>query len=613
MTFVKCQASRRFCDGTMQRMPFARFDDVKPGRSRSLALTSPVNTLLAFKPGEVADVLAELEEEVERGRWVGGWVSYEAAPGVDPTLTVRGGSETTFGPLPLACFGVFEASQPATELPTRGYDLGEWAPAIDAGQHAHDVHRIREEIRQGNVYQVNHTFRLSAPFAGDPLSFYGDLVRSQNGGYCAYLGFGRWQVLSASPELFFEWRDGLLLSRPMKGTIQRGRDRAEDARMQAALRSSAKDRAENVMIVDMVRNDLGRVARAGTVEVPSLFATEKYDTVWQLTSTVSAEPRPGTTLAEVFAALFPAASITGAPKVAAMELISRLETNPRGVYCGAIGYGGPAQDGAPIWRFNVGIRTVLIDLESARGWYGTGGGITYDSTPSGEYAEAMLKTRVLARRSSDFDLLETIRWTPDAGFRHLERHVRRLMTSADYFDVPVSDAHVREALAEAVRGVDRPRRVRLGVSRQGRVTVDIGQMPKMFDPVRLAVDHVPVDSSDPFLRHKTSRREVFEAAAARHPDADDVILINGRGELTETTIASLVMETDGRWVTPPLESGCLPGVERAHLLASGEIHEQVIYPADLDRASGVARVNSLRGWEPATLALSEQRPSLTRT
>lgn len=597
----------------MRAMAFARFDDVKPGRSRSLALVSPVKTLQALGAGEVAGVLAELEEEVLRGRWVGGWVSYEAAPGINPTLTVRDGSEATFGSLPLACFGVFESAHPATELPTAGYDLGEWVPAIDAAQHAHDVQRIREEIRQGNVYQVNHTFRLTALFTGDALSLYGDLVRSQNGGYCAFLDFGRWQVLSASPELFFEWRDGLVVSRPMKGTIQRGRDGAEDIDMQATLSASPKDRAENVMIVDMVRNDLGRVARAGTVEVPSLFATEKYDTVWQLTSTVTAEPRTGTALAEVFAALFPAASITGAPKVAAMELISRLEADQRGVYCGAIGYGGPGKNGIPIWRFNVGIRTVLIDKANERGWYGTGGGITYDSTPSGEYAEALLKTRVLARRSSDFDLLETMRWTPDAGFHHLGRHLRRLMASADYFDVPVSNAHVREALEEALRGVDRPQRVRLRVSRQGGITVDIGPTPKAFEPVRLAVDHVPVDSNDPFLRHKTSRRELYEAAAARHPYADDVILVNERGELTETTIASLVAEVDGRWVTPPLESGCLPGVERAHLLAVGEIGERVLYPADLDRATGLARVNSLREWESATLAVPEQRSSLTGT
>ena len=254
---------------------------------------------------------------------------------------------------------------------------------------------------------------------------------------------------------------------------------------------------------------------------------------------------------------------------------------------------------------------MLIDAATGLGWYGTGGGITYDSTPSGEYAEALLKTRVLARRSSDFDLLETIRWTPDVGFHHLDRHVRRLMASADYFDVPVSDAHVRGALEEAVRGVDSPKRVRLKVSRQGGITVETGRVPVITEPVRLAVDEVPVDSSDPFLRHKTSRREVFERAAARHPYADDVILVNERGELTETTIASLVAQVDGRWVTPPLDSGCLPGVERAHLLAAGEIGERVLYLADLGRVTGLARVNSLRGWESATLAVSEPMSSLT--
>lgn len=586
----------------------ARFDDLRPGRRRSFALGRRLGVLEALDASHVPEVLADAEQAVRAGHWVAGWVTYEAAPGFDPALVVH---EPIPG-LPAAWFSIHDGRGPVHHSVPGPYRLDGWLSSITEEDHAEGVTAIRQHIRNGNTYQVNHTFRLRADHAGDPLGLYLDLARSQNAGYGAFLDSGRWVVASASPELFFEWRHGRLTCRPMKGTAARGPDLASDETQRSRLEHSEKDRAENLMIVDMVRNDLGRIACTGTVAVPALFTTEKYDTVWQLTSTVTATARPGLGLVDVFAALFPSASITGAPKVATMRIIRELERDPRGVYCGAIGFGGPGADGQPEWAFNVAIRTVLMDQHTGVALYGTGGGITYDSTARGEYREAVLKAEVLARRSADFRLLETFRWDPEGslpeeGFRRLDLHLERLADSARYFDVPFDPAEVRAALDRAVAGRTASQRVRLLVDRTGLVEVEATPLdpdPPVAHPpglLHLALDTCPVDDSDPFLHHKTTNREVYDAASRRHPRADDVILVNRRGEVTETTIGNLVAECDGDWVTPPVSSGCLPGVERRALLESGTIRERVLTADDLRSARRLARVNSVRGWQEAVL------------
>jgi para-aminobenzoate synthetase / 4-amino-4-deoxychorismate lyase len=305
----------------------------------------------------------------------------------------------------------------------------------------------------------------------------------------------------------------------------------------------------------------------------------------------------------VFSAIFPCASITGAPKVATMRIIAELEPDPRGVYCGAIGFGGPGTDGEPQWAFNVGIRTVLADRSTGRAWYGTGGGVTYDSTPEDEYQEALLKAQVLARRSADFALLETMRWDPATGFHNLSRHLHRLSDSAWYFDVPLDPAEVRAALDRATAHCDGPQRVRLLVDRTGWVTVEATPAPAPpTAPVRLALDtDHPVDPADPFLHHKTTNRRIYDEALDRHPSVDDVVLVNTRGEITETAIANIAVHLHGEWRTPPGASGCLPGVERARLLEAGLLVEKPITIDDLDQVDGVARFNALRGWEDCAL------------
>ena len=583
-------------------MTSARFDDLRPDRRRSFRLAGLVEEFAAHTLAEVRPTLDRASDAVAAGRWVAGWVAYEAAPAFDTAMVVRTLSGTSLVDLPLAWFAVFERREHADD-PSGDDTPGTWTPTIDAARHADDIEQIRERIARGDTYQVNHTFRLSAPFTGAPTALYGRLARAQRGGYGALLECDRWAIASASPELFFEWANGHLTCRPMKGTAPRGLDEAEDAQRRAELLASAKDRAENLMIVDMVRNDLGRVAVPGTVGVPALFEAERYDTVWQLTSTVGARTAPDTTLTDVFTALFPCASITGAPRSSTMRIIADLETTPRGVYCGAIGFGGPGQNG-PEWTSNVGIRTVLLDRAAGIAWYGTGGGITHDSTPSGEFAEALLKAEVLHRDPVDFDLLETLLWTPTEGFPLLERHLARLGASARYFAIPLDPDAVRSALTAAVSGRGVASRVRLIVDREGRPHVTASDTPTApASPIRVAIDTEPVPSRDVFSRHKTTRRAVYEAAAARHPDVDDVVLVNEHGDVTETTIASIAALIDGRWLTPPLSAGCLPGVARAEALASGRLVEAPLTPTDLQRADAVARINALRGWEALSIVI----------
>ena len=579
----------------------ARFDDLRPHRRRSFALARPEVVHCASTLPEVADVVSKAEAAVRNGRWVAGFVTYEAGPAFDPALEVSPVDGSSVEELPLAWFAEYDARH-AVDDPFDGtYRLGDWVPTISPADHHAAVGTIREHIRQGRTYQVNHTFRLEADFAGDAASLYRDLSRSQTCGYGSFIDTGRWAIASASPELFFEWRDGKLISRPMKGTVRRGTTLADDEDQRQFLFGSEKNRAENLMIVDMVRNDLGRICTTGSVRVPEIFTIEKYDTVWQMTSTVVGTPIPGSTLLDVFGALFPSASITGAPKVATMGIIADLERTPRGVYCGTVGFGGPGPSG-PEWAFNVAIRTVLVDRESGRAIYGTGGGITYDSTPGDEFDEALLKTRVLDRRSADLELIETIRWDPGSGFHRLALHLERLSSSSWYFDVPLDTAEVRAALGRAVRRSEHGLVLRLRVDRAGWISVDAAPLPpRPAHPIRLAIDTQPIDPGDPLLYHKTSNRAVYERAADRFPDHDDVVLVGPDGRVTETTIANLAVQVDGQWFTPPLTDGLLPGVERRALIGDGTLRERHITIDDVLAASSLARFNSVRGWEPCVL------------
>ena len=411
-------------------------------------------------------------------------------------------------------------------------------------------------------------------------------------------------MLSASPELFFELRDGAIVTRPMKGTAPRGRWPEEDRAAAERLLASAKDRAENAMIVDLLRNDLGRISRTGSVTWADVFLAERYETVWQLTTTVSSVLERGVDLAGVFRGLFPSGSVTGAPKVRTMQIISELEDSPRGVYCGAVGYLAPAGSGHPDARFNVAIRTVTVDTVSGTAEYGVGGGITWDSDAEGEFEETVAKARVLTARRPGFELLETMRHDAAEGVRHLDLHLRRLSGSADYFGFRYDETEVREAIEKAVASVpSTPCRVRLSLAKDGATRVVCTPVASGSDVVRVALDDVPQDPRDVFLFHKTSRRQRYEDARRRHPDADDVVLVNDRGEVTESTIANVAVRLGGGWVTPPLEAGLLPGIGRAVALEDGSLSEDPISIEELRSADEIALVSDARGWRRAVARL----------
>lgn len=583
----------------------ARFDDFIS--HRAFELDGVVEMLTTRTADEVPALLERAELAASEGRFVAGFVSYDAAPGFDPNLEVRAGDESA---LPLAWFGIFSRSREVELLTARSECSAlAWTAHGDADAHRRAVGSIKELIRAGWTYQVNFTERFSGALDGDPFELYRQLATAQRGAYNAFLATSEWAVVSASPECFFEMADGLVTTVPMKGTARRGRFPAEDQAAAEALVGSRKERAENVMIVDLVRNDLGRVARYGSVAVTDLFKLERYPTVWQLTSRVSAQLSDGAGLSDVFRALFPCGSVTGAPKASTMRIIAELESSPRGLYCGAIGSVLPSARG-PVARFSVAIRTATVDLTRSLATYGAGGGITYDSDAGAEWAEIGAKTEVLRFSPGEFGLFETLRYEAAAGYVNGTRHLRRLHDSAAFFGFPFDASAADELMSSACEGLPPLARVRISLSRGGELSYSAAALTEDApEPLRLVIDDVAVDSGDLLLFHKTTDRARFDAARARHPEADDVILVNEHDEVTETSRANLALWIDGEWCTPALECGLLPGVERGRLLEEGRLVERVVTRPMCERAAALATLSSLRGWRDAVLTSRERGDS----
>jgi para-aminobenzoate synthetase/4-amino-4-deoxychorismate lyase len=573
----------------MLRLRRALIRHEAPHGRRWLAFSDPVAHFGTDRLDDVATVLDEVEAAARSGHWVVGHVSYDAGPAFDPAIAARRDPS-----VPLAVFAAFRDARPSRGPAGRPFDAGEWHTSDTQERFEASVARIREAIAAGDTYQVNYTMRLEADFEGDPEGLFAALCRAQRADHQAYLDLGDAAVCSASPELFVRRRGSRVETRPMKGTRPRHPDPVRDRDLAEELVTSEKDRAENTMIVDMARNDLGRVARVGTVTTTALHAVESYPTVHQLTSTVEADIDVG--LSALFAATFPGASITGAPKVATTGIIAELETSPRGVYTGAVGVVEPGGDA----EFNIAIRTAWVDRRSGRATYGVGGGIVWDSDPTAEWHEAHDKARVLRRATRPFRLLETLAWDPGAGPILLDRHLQRLAESAAHFGFDCDIDEVARRLG-AIRD-DRARRIRVLLSADGAFTLEVLDQPASPVVMTLALDSEPVASDDEFLRHKTTRRDRYDDARARRPDVDDVVLWNERGEVTETTIANLVLEIDGESVTPAASSGLLPGTLRAELLADERIVERVVTRDDLQRADRLWTINSVRGWSAARLS-----------
>ena len=564
-----------------------------PQGGRWLLFTQPRQIVQAMTPQDVPAALEAVRQAVGAGGYAAGYVGYEAAGGLDPAMQTRPPAPG----LPLLWFGIYEGFTPIEELPAcEPGDLpgdlftAPWQPSITQGEYNEAIAAIKQRIRDGDTYQVNFTQRLHNRFDGDPWKLFLRLQGAQQAHYGAFVRLGRYSICSASPELFFALDEGRVVCKPMKGTVKRGLTNLEDEQRSAWLHHSEKNRAENVMIVDMIRNDLGMVAEVGSVQVEELFTVEKYPTVHQMTSTVVA--RTSRDALDILARMFPCASITGAPKVKTMEIIAGLETMPRGIYTGSIGYVAPQGRS----QFNVAIRTVVVDSEAHTAEYGVGGGIVWDSEAADEYAECQTKAAILVRPPQTFDLLETMLWDPVDGIYLLDGHVQRLADSAQYFGMPVSVQSLLDSLRSYTPAQPGSRRIlRVTLSRSSGLRIEEHDIkPSKGGRVGLAAQARP--AAVPNLFHKTTERQFYAGIKASHPDLQDVVLWTEQGQVSESTIANVVVRIGDAWVTPAASVGLLPGVFRAHLLATGAVREGAISVSDLLAADEVFLVNSVRGW-----------------
>ena len=560
-----------------------------------LKFAHPLKVIAAYDLADVLNALHEIESKVNDGLWAAGFLSYEAGPAFDSALTVKADD----GDFPLLWFGLYNAPEtiPAPAPSDEEVESIPWLADISEDVYARSLAEIKEAIARGDTYQVNYTFRLRAQFDGDAWSLFTRMARAQGSGYPVYVQTADWTICSASPELFFTLNGDALTSKPMKGTAARKPLPAEDRAQADWLAHSEKNRAENVMIVDMVRNDMGRIARLGSVRVPQLFAVEKYRTVWQMTSTVQCET--DASLTDIFRALFPASSITGAPKARTMQFIAALEKHARRIYTGALGYLAPNRNA----QFNVAIRSVLIDRRTHQAEYGLGGGIVWDSENRDELQEAYTKARVLTQPAPQFDLLETILWEPASGYHLLDEHLARLADSASFFSTPIAVDALREKLSALGATLPPcPQRIRVLVASDGETRLEANPLTALPEPYRVRLALHPIQSNDVFLYHKTTWRKVYDEARSELSDCDDIILFNERSELTESCIANLVIEKNGAWLTPPIECGLLPGIERARLLEEGKLREAILTVADLQSADRIWLVNSVRGMWMASMS-----------
>ncbi len=564
------------------------------GCQEARIFAGPSQMLVASRLEEVRPCLEKVEKALAAGAWAAGYLAYEAAAALDPALAVH----PPLGTLPLAVFGLYDNMQviPLKKLPspTEGaWQVSEWRPGVSRDEYDRAIAKIRSLIAAGDSYQINYTFPMTAKFDGDALSWFLSLCARQETEHRAWLHFGDHSILSLSPELFFRLDGEKLETRPMKGTMPRGRWSSEDEQARQRLLDSVKDRAENLMIVDLLRNDMGRISETGSVTVPRLFETERYGTVWQMTSTVQSHTKAG--LTDLFAALFPSGSVTGAPKIRSMQIIRDTEPEARGVYCGAIGWCGPDRRA----EFNVAIRSILLHAPSGRAHYAVGGGITWDSTATGEYDECVLKAAFLKKQTPDFLLIETLLWDGECFFL-LKEHLDRIRRSAEYFGRPCSMEAVRNTLEDAGKlWKQNATKARLFLAPDGTVSV-MGEPVPSPRPFTLRWAGRPVNDLDPFLFHKTTHRHVYDDAFRNRDGADDVLLWNARGEVTESCIANIMVKLDGTWCTPPLSSGLLPGTMRRHLLETGQAREAIMMRDEVQSASEIALVNSVRGWIPVT-------------
>jgi para-aminobenzoate synthetase / 4-amino-4-deoxychorismate lyase len=572
---------------------------------RSYLFLDPLRVLTAQTPDELPTLFAQIESALAAGCFIAGFLSYECG------YALQGIAGDSPRDLPLGCFGVYRepsvfdhntgsfGGPPLPTLPqtvstqqSPAFSEDEIALSLTPGDYRRKIEQIKEQIAAGATYQVNFTDRIHMRSSRSPVDLYRALSRRQPVAYGALVNLAGRSILSFSPELFFRVRDRQIATRPMKGTWPRGLDAAEDALAALALHHDEKNRSEHIMIVDLLRNDLGRICSTGSIRVDGLFSVERYPTLLQMTSTVSGTLPAGVGWHDIFRSLFPSGSITGAPKISTMRIIRELEDSPRGIYTGAIGFIAPTGDAC----FNVAIRTLM--LENGAATMGVGGGIVYDSDPAAEYAECLLKAAFLTRAQPSFELIETLLWRD--GYALLPLHLDRLRLSCEYFDRPFDAAEIEvrlHALAATFAPLSR-HRVRLTLDPRGQIALTHAPLAANAEECRVTLAAERTSSTDVFLRHKTTHRPLYDRlfAAAQQAGFDEVLFCNQRDEVTEGAISNIFVRIEGRLYTPPLACGVLPGVFRRHLLeAVPRAEERILKLADLEAADELYLCNSVRG------------------
>lgn len=572
----------------------------------SLIFTNPHDIIACYEANKLDESLSLIEYHVKSNNYMAGFISFEAG------FCFEEIKEKELDSFPLLWFGVYKSPivfdhkkavfygsdnlqkefESYDEHNGQSYVIKDIKSSIEKDEYIRDINYVREAISNGDTYQVNYTFKTKFQFDGSTEKLFYDLCTKQSVSYSALIRFNNWDILSLSPELFFKRNKDRLIVKPMKGTIRRGVNNADDAVKSCELYNSAKNRAENVMIVDLLRNDIGKISKIGSVKVNKLYEIEKYETLFQMTSTVESQLKHGIDWVKLIKSIFPSGSVTGAPKINTMRIIDKLEKEPRGIYTGSIGYISPNDCGI----FNVAIRTVVINKAKKCGEMGIGSGIVYDSNAEAEFDECLLKANFLTSRYIDFQLIETI-LLQDGKYYLLDLHLRRLKESSEYFGFQYDEEKIIETLNNnCSKG---KYRVRLLLSKNGKITVTKSKLDDIGSDSKIVTfSNIRTDPSNVFYYHKTTNRNLYdqELKKAREKGYFDILFVNDNDEVTEGAISNIVIKDEDIYYTPPVKSGLLNGVFRQHLFEGDfPIVEKVLKKEDILNAKKIYLINSVRG------------------
>ena len=617
---VSRRLNRFLCDydkKTFVLLETARFN---AANCRSFLFDNP-HTIIQMQPDkDLNQFFSQAEIYLKKGFWLAGYFSYEFGYLLEQKLKNCMPKKKS---MPLAWLGVFRPpfiinhTKPLLiprPLKEEGlsFNVSNLRSNISEAEYKKAIKKIKDYLEVGDSYQVNFTFKLECDFKGCPFSLYLNLKKQQPTSFMSFISTGDDYILSFSPELFFRSNKQKISTRPMKGTIARGRFLLEDKEREIWLKRSLKNRAENVMIVDLLRNDLGRIAKKGTVKVKQLFSIEKYLTVFQMTSSIEAILKKSVSFKEQIKALFPCGSVTGAPKIRTMQIIRELEKEPRNIYTGAIGFISPQKETC----FNVAIRTIHINKENKMS-VGIGGGIVYDSKETKEYKEALLKAKFLIKKQEDFSLIETFCWSKTKRYHFLGLHLNRLKNSCDYFSMPFKVKRIVKKLFYLEKLFDENiiYKVRLLLKEDGEIYMGYAPLEDISPPLKATLSTKKVDYNNYYLYHKTTNRFLYdvEYKNAKKHGFDEILFTNKKGQLTEGTFTNIFIQKNLILYTPALKCGLLPGVLRKYLLINGRAKEAVLYPRDILRAEKVFLGNSVRGLMPAKVSFSLRRPFSYKT